>query len=97
LRLIRVRTPYRDDPLRVRFTGFQRKSDGRDQGPFAVVAESEALGGPAAGAHALIGADRDDMPYVLGVLSAAASFQPGQDGQDSHDIQGSSHDGSTAG
>jgi hypothetical protein len=37
------------------------------------------------------------MPYVLGVLSAAASFQPGQDGQDSHDIQGSSHDGSTAG
>ncbi|MGI5508707.1 hypothetical protein [Streptomyces sp. CA-106131] len=69
LRLIRVRTPYRDDPLRVRFNGFQRKSDGVDQGPFAVVAECEALGGPAPGARVLIGADRDDMPYVLGVLA----------------------------
>ncbi|EFE64876.1 predicted protein [Streptomyces viridosporus ATCC 14672] len=96
LRLIRVRTPYRDDPLRVRFNGSQRKSDGVKQGPFAVVAECEALGGPAPGARVLIGADRDDMPYVLGVLSAAASFQPDQDDQDSHDIQGSSHEGSTA-
>ncbi|WP_445527364.1 hypothetical protein [Streptomyces cyslabdanicus] len=97
LRLIRVRTPYRDDPLRVRFNGSPRKSDGVDRGPFPVVAECEAVGGPVPGARVLIGTDKDDMPYVLGVLSAAASsFPPGHDDRDSHDVQGPSHDGSTA-
>ncbi|MFD5494189.1 hypothetical protein ACFWH4_15020 [Streptomyces sp. NPDC127091] len=44
----------------------------------------------------LIGAGRDDMPYVLGALSAATSFRPDRDDQDSPGVQGSSRDGSTA-
>ncbi|MGW5124702.1 hypothetical protein ACWEQ7_11735 [Streptomyces sp. NPDC004069] len=95
LRLIRVRTPHRDDPLRVRLHSSPREPDGVDRGPFTV-AECEALSGPVPGARVLIGTDKDDMPYVLGVLSAAASFPPGHDERDRHDVQGSSHDGSTA-
>ncbi|WGD40920.1 hypothetical protein [Streptomyces cathayae] len=96
LRLVRVRTPHRDDPLRMRFNNSWRQSDGAAQGSFVVVAECEALGGPVPGARVLIGAGRDDMPYVLGALSAATSFRPDRDDQDSPGVQGSSRDGSTA-
>jgi len=87
LRLVRVRPPHRDDPLRLR-TGHYRRTDGSEEAQFALIAECEALGGPVPGARVLIGAGSEDLPYVLGALSAATPLPlsvPSAPGQDSHD------------
>src|SRR5690606_8454686 len=71
LRLVRVRPPYRDDPLRLRFGRYPR-TDGAEDTQRGLVAECEALDGPVPGARILIGAGSEDLPHVLGALSAAA-------------------------
>ncbi|WP_258308596.1 hypothetical protein [Streptomyces sp. NWU339] len=89
LRLVGVRPPHRDDPLRLRL-GRYRRTDGAEKAQLALVAECEALGGPVPGARVLIGAGSEDLPHVLGALSAATPSPlsppsvpsaPGQDGQ----------------
>lgn len=70
LRLVRVRPPHRDDPLRLRFGRYGR-TDGAEEAQFGLVAECEALDGPVPGARILIGAGSEDLPHVLGALSAA--------------------------
>ncbi|MEZ7155895.1 hypothetical protein ACBR38_12725 [Streptomyces sp. MAD19A] len=70
LRLVRVRPPHRDDPLRLRFVRYGR-TDGAEDTQMTLVAECEAVGGPVSGARVLIGAGSEDLPYVLGALSAA--------------------------
>lgn len=70
LRLVRVRPPHRDDPLRLRFGRYGR-TDGVEEAQFGLVAECEALDGPVPGARILIGAGSEDLPHVLGALSAA--------------------------
>ncbi|WP_345942299.1 hypothetical protein [Streptomyces sp. SID2888] len=98
--LVRVRLPHRDDPLRLRFGRYLR-TGGAEKPQSVVIAECEALGGPVPGARVLIGAGSEDLPYVLGALTAAMSSplsppsppsvltDPGQDGHDGHD----GHDG----
>ncbi|MGD6741665.1 hypothetical protein ACOKM3_07455 [Streptomyces sp. BH106] len=75
LRLVRVRPPHRDDPLRLRFGRYGR-TDGAKEAQFGLVAECEALDGPVPGARILIGAGSEDLPYVLGALSAATPSPP---------------------
>ncbi|MFD7291970.1 hypothetical protein ACFV9W_01675 [Streptomyces sp. NPDC059897] len=70
LRLVRVRPPHRDDPLRLR-VGRYGRTDGAEEAQFGLVAECEALDGPVPGARILIGAGSEDLPHVLGALSAA--------------------------
>ncbi|MFI1128746.1 hypothetical protein ACH4UX_06740 [Streptomyces althioticus] len=51
-----------------------------------LVAECEAVGGPVSGARVLIGAGGEDLPYVLGALSAATPSplpEPSAAGRDS--------------
>ncbi|MEU2428160.1 hypothetical protein ABZ611_01350 [Streptomyces sp. NPDC007861] len=83
LRLVQVRPPHRDDPLRLRF-GYRRTDGSAEPGPkeeqFPLVAECEAVGGPVPGARVLIGAGTEDLPYVLGALCAAAPSAPSDDG-----------------
>ncbi|MFE0960268.1 hypothetical protein [Streptomyces fungicidicus] len=67
LRLVRVRPPHRDDPLRLRF-GRYRPTDGGKVSQFPLVAECEALGEPVPGARILIGAGSDDLPHILGAI-----------------------------
>ncbi|MGW1023675.1 hypothetical protein ACWD4J_08125 [Streptomyces sp. NPDC002577] len=74
LRLVRVRPPHRDDPLRLRFASYRRTggASGAQEAQLPLIAECEAVGGPVPGARVLIGAGGEDLPYVLGALSAAA-------------------------
>ncbi|CAL9483043.1 hypothetical protein [Streptomyces sp. enrichment culture] len=88
LRLVRVRPPYRDDPMRLRFGRYPR-TDGAEVPQKALVAECEAVGGPVPGARVLIGAGSEDLPHVLGALTparsartSATSAAPGPDGPD---------------
>ncbi|MFI5554044.1 hypothetical protein [Streptomyces sp. NPDC051738] len=92
LRLVRVRPPHRDDPLRMRF-GYQRRdgSAGAQEAQFPLVAECESVGGPVPGARVLIGAGGENLPYVLGILCAAAPSTPSAPPDDG---RGSSRNGS---
>lgn len=93
VRLVLVRPPHRDDPLRLRF-GYRRTdgSAGAEEAQFPLVAECEAVGGPVPGARVLIGAGAEDLSYVLGVLCAAAPSAPSGPSDDGQDSQGSSCD-----